>query len=139
MENNIMNFMIDVLTDRLDDFESNLIYGADMGYSLLDYENSNGTYTFNAQEALEWINKYFSDICEVVADIEFNMGAESVPNPFLEPEKFMVICMLEVANRLCSNCAYIDENWNNEIELMTENIQIIKEQLEAQRNSTFVA
>ena len=52
MENNIMNFMIDVLTDRLDDFEGNLIYGADMGYSLLDYENSNGTYTFNAQEAL---------------------------------------------------------------------------------------
>ena len=34
MENNIMNFMIDVLTDRLDDFEGNLIYPKVVGRSV---------------------------------------------------------------------------------------------------------
>lgn len=139
MENNIMNFMIDILKDKLDNFEGILMYGADMGYGLLEEENSNDTYTFSADEAMEWIKKYFDDIREVVSSIEFNLGAENVPNAFLEPETFMVNCMLEVSSVLCSNCKFIDDNWNNEIELSSENIEIIKEQLEAQRNSKYAA
>lgn len=139
MDNNIMNFMIDVLEDKLDNFEGTLMYGADMGYGLLEEENSNDTYTFSADEAMEWIKKYFDDIREVVSSIEFNLGAENVPNAFLEPETFMVNCMLEVSSVLCSNCKFIDDNWNNEIELSEENIKIIKSQLEEQRNSKFSA
>lgn len=139
MDNNIMNFMIDVLEDKLDNFEGTLMYGADMGYGLLEEENGNDTYTFSADEAMEWIKKYFDDIREVVSSIEFNLGAENVPNAFLEPETFMVNCMLEVSSVLCSNCKFIDDNWNNEIELSEENIKIIKSQLEEQRNSKFSA
>ena len=139
MDNNIMNFMIDVLEDKLDNFEGTLMYGADMGYGLLEEENSNDTYTFSADEAMKKKKKYFDDIREVVSSIEFNLGAENVPNAFLEPETFMVNCMLEVSSVLCSNCKFIDDNWNNEIELSEENIKIIKSQLEEQRNSKFSA
>lgn len=137
MENNIINFMIDVLEDKLDNYEGMLLYGADISYSLLEEENANGTYTFSASEAIEWIKNYFDDISEVVSNIEFSMGAESVPNAFIEPERFMVVCMLEVASVLCSNCEIIENNWNNDIELSEENIKIIKEELENQRNSRF--
>lgn len=136
---NIMNYMIDVLLDKLDNYEGQTMYGADMGYELLEEENANGTYTFDENEALEWIKEYFDDCREVMTSVEFNMGAENVVNAFQEPEKFMVVCMLEVSSRLLGNCALVDEYWNDELELNTENIETIKKQLEAQRDNKYVA
>ena len=134
----LANFMVDVLCDKLDEYEGSgaLMYGADMGYGLLEEENVNGSYTFDAMEAINWIGEHFEEVREIVAEIEFSMGAESVPNPFLEPERFMVVVMLETSSMLCSQCALIDENWNNEFELTDEAIATIKQQLEAQRDRT---
>ena len=86
--------------------------------------NCNGSYTCNALEAENFIKEYFSDIGEVVEDIKFNLGAESIPNPFIESERFQVVIMLEMSNALCSQCPFIDENWNNSIELTEENIKL---------------
>jgi hypothetical protein len=138
---NIMNFVINVLEDKLENLkgEGMTMWGADMGYELLDEENTNGTYTFDSEEASNWIKEYYDDTREVAADMEFNMGAEYIKNPYTEPEVFMVQCMLEVSSRLCSNCEFVDEHWNEEIEFTDENIELIKQQLEAQRDTEYIA
>jgi hypothetical protein len=96
--------------------------------------NCNGSYTCDAQEAKEFIKDYFEDIGEVVESIEFNLGKGSVCNCFNEPEKFQVQIMLEMSNALCAQCPFIDENWNNSIELTEENIKLIINQLMEQKD-----
>lgn len=41
--------------------------------------------------------------------------------------------MAEMSNVLCSECSFIDENWNNIIELTQENIKLIINQLMEQK------
>ena len=126
----LKNFVIDAMIDELNEMEDREIYGADLGYEIFSVASRNGSYTCDAQESIDWIGKYFSEIGEVVEDIKFNLGAEFIPNCFLQPEKFQVVIMLEMSNSLCGQCEFVNSNWNNEIELTEENIKLIISQLE---------
>lgn len=126
----LKNFVIDAMIDRLNEMEGREIYGADIGYEIFDEANCNGSYTCSTIEAENFICKYFSEIGEVVEDIKFNLGAEFIPNCFLQSEKFQVVIMLEMSNSLCGQCEFVNINWNNEIELTEENIKLIISQLE---------
>ena len=126
----LKNFVIDAMIDRLNEMEGREIYGADIGYEIFDEANCNGSYTCSTIEAENFICKYFSEIGEVVEDIKFNLGAEFIPNCFLQSEKFQVVIMLEMSNSLCGQCEFVNSNWNNEIELTEENIKLIISQLE---------
>lgn len=130
MENTLRNFVIDAMIDELSAMEGNTVYGADLGYEIFSEANCNCSYTCSTFEAENFICEYFSEIGEVVEDIKFNLGSESIPNCFLQPEKFQVVIMLEMSNRLCGQCEFININWNNEIELTEENIKLIISQLE---------
>ena len=126
----LKNYVIDAMIDELNEMEDREIYGADLGYEIFSEANCNGSYTCNAIEAENFICKYFSEIGEVVEDIKFNLGAEFIPNCFLQSEKFQVVIMLEMSNSLCGQCEFVNNNWNNEIELTEENIKLIISQLE---------
>ena len=126
----LKNYVIDAMIDELNEMEDREIYGADLGYEIFSEANCNGSYTCNAIEAENFICKYFSEIGEVVEDIKFNLGAEFIPNCFLQSEKFQVVIMLEMSNSLCGQCEFVNTNWNNEIELTEENIKLIISQLE---------
>ena len=126
----LKNFVIDAMIDRLNEMGDREIYGADIGYEIFDEANCNGSYTCSTIEAENFICKYFSEIGEVVEDIKSNLGAEFIPNCFLQSEKFQVVIMLEMSNSLCGQCEFVNSNWNNEIELTEENIKLIISQLE---------
>lgn len=126
----LKNFVIDAMIDELNEMEGRGIYGADLGYEIFSEANCNGSYTCSTIEAENFICKYFSEIGEVVEDIKFNLGAEFIPNCFLQSEKFQVVIMLEMSNSLCGQCEFVNTNWNNEVELTEENIKLIISQLE---------
>lgn len=126
----LKNFVIDAMIDELNEMEGREIYGADLGFEIFSEANCNGSYTCSAIEAENFICKYFSEIGEVVKDIKFNLGAEFIPNCFLQSEKFQVVIMLEMSSSLCGQCEFVNTNWNNEIELTEENIKLIISQLE---------
>lgn len=130
----LKNYVINEMIDKLEEMEDREIYGADLGYEIFSEANCNGSYTCNALEAENFIKENYSEIGEVVEDIKFNLGAEFIPNPFTEAEKFQVVIMLEMSNALCSQCPFIDENWNNSIELTEENIKLIINQLMEQKD-----
>lgn len=130
----LKNFVIDAMIDELSAMEDREIYGADLGYEIFSEANCNGSYTCNTLEAENFIKENYSEIGEVVEDIKFNLGAEFIPNPFTEAEKFQVVIMLEMSNALCAQCPFIDENWNNSIELTEENIKLIINQLMEQKD-----
>ena len=130
----LKNFVIDAMIDELNEMEGREVYGADLGFEIFSEANCNGSYTCSAIEAENFICKYFSEIGEVVEDIKFNLGAEFIPNCFLQSEKFQVVIMLEMSNSLCGQCEFVNSNWNNEIELTKENIKLIISQLEELKN-----
>ena len=130
----LKNFVIDAMIDRLNEMEGRTVYGVDLGYEIFDEANCNGSYTCNAQEAENFIKDNYSEIGDVVEDIKFSLGAEFIPNPFTEAEKFQVVIMLEMSNAFCAQCPFIDDNWNNSIELTEENIKLIINQLMEQKD-----
>ena len=130
MLNNIELDVRELLKEKLADYEGHIAYGADLSWDLLEAENCDGTITYDRQQAIAWIKENFDLLDEVVEEIELNLGKESIPNVFSEPEKFMVVVYLEVAGGLLSNCRYINDNWNNEIELTKEIVSTITKQLD---------
>lgn len=130
MKRDILNDLI----DKLYDYEGGCYYACDLAYTLFECYNIDGSVTYSTYNAKEWIKKHFDELGEVVEEIKFNLGSEFVPNIFEEPEKFMVVIYLEVASSLLSQCKFIDDNWNNEIELTNENIEKIKKELEMLEN-----
>ena len=130
MLNKIENEVKELLKEKLADYECHIAYGADLSWDLLEAENCDATITYDRQQAISWIGENFDLLDEVVEEIELNLGKESIPNVFSEPEKFMVVVYLEVAGGLLSNCKYIDDNWNNEIELTREVVNTIIKQLD---------
>lgn len=124
----LKQFMVDAITDKLEEMEGMEIYGCDLGYQLFKEANVNGSYTCNAYEAKQWIKEHFDELGEVVEDIMFNLGAEPILNIFDNPEAFQVVCMLELSATLMEQCQTVAKNWNNTMELTPETIkQIIKE------------
>lgn len=134
MENTLKNYVIDAMIDEISPMDGTKVCGCDLGYALFEGANINGSFTCNANESKEFVKTYFDELGEVVEDIKFNLGAESIPNVFDNVEAFQVVIMLEVSDSLCSECSFINDNWNNEIELTEENIKLIISQLEELRD-----
>ena len=130
----LKNFVIDAMIVELNEMEDREIYGADLGYEIFDEANCNGSYTCDAQEAKEFIKDYFESIGEVVEDIKFNLGAENIPNPFTESERFQVVIMLEMSSSLIAQVSVVDANWNNEFTLTKETIEKITKELEEMKD-----
>ena len=129
MLNELEKYVRDGIIEKLNQGICENEYGCDLAYSLFESENIDGTFTYNTYEAEEWIKIYFDEIGEVVEDIELNLGKESIPNPFTNAEQFQIVIILEVSQYLLSRCEYIEDNWNNEIELTGDVVELIIEQL----------
>lgn len=129
-ENEMLLEMKDLLKDLLEEYEGSSVYGCDLGFTLLERYNVDGTYTYSTSEAEKWIKKNFEDIGEIYENLEAKIGALSIPNPFKEPEAFQVCVMLEEADYMLLRCGFIDKNWNEEITLDKENIEKIFKELD---------
>lgn len=128
MEKTLKNFVIDVLKDKLDEYEGTYYYGSDLVYDLLEEYNLNGSYTYNAYESNQWIQEHFDELGNIVK----KMIEEGLPpcNVFENPETFQVQIMLFVAADLLSKCDTVSAFWDEKQELTKEIIAKIKEELD---------
>lgn len=124
----IKEFMVDVLKDKLYEYEGTSSYGGDLAYDLLQQYNVDGTYTYSTYKAKQWVQEYFNELSEIVEE----MTEEGLPpcNVFKNPEAFQVQIMLYVAGGLLGQCETVNEFWNDEQELTEEIITKIKEELD---------
>ena len=122
--------VIEELKQKLEDYEGADVYGGDMAYTLLEEYDYSHSYTYNTKESKDMISIYFDELGDIYNNYLFNYGKEGAINPFENPEEFIVIMLLEKASELLSNCEFVFNNWNNEVELTEENIKTIKNELE---------
>lgn len=124
----IKDFVIDVLKDKLDEYEETYQYGSELVYDLLQQYNVDGSYTYNTCEAKQWVQEHFDELGEIVKE----MAEEGLPpcNVFENPEAFQVQIMLFVASDLLAMCETVEEVWNDEIILDKDIIDRIKKELD---------
>lgn len=134
LENNkIKNDVIDMLIDKLNEYEDNEYYSCDLACYLLEQENIYGNIFSTEIENIKYINNNFYYFGEIVEELILSLGAENVPNVFLKPCAFIIMIYLEVADYLISQCQYIKDNWNDKLVLDENIIEILTKQLEDQR------
>ena len=121
-------FVKEEIEIRLKNLVGNNVYLEGLGYRLFERENCDGIY-YNRYDSIQWIKDYFEELDEVIEEYEYELGY-SVPNPFGEPEKFQLIIILYISNKLVYNAI-----WNtnlepdSEIELTNDIINTILEVL----------
>ena len=97
MENNLKNWVIDVILDKLPEYEGVECYGCDLSYKILEQYNIDGSYTYSAYEARQWVKTYFDDLGEAVEHYNCFIG-EGLPNVFDNTEAFQVCILLMLAD-----------------------------------------
>lgn len=125
---NFNEFCKEYICDKLDEMEGVSVCACDLAYTLAESDNINGSITYNRAAALDYICEWWYDCSDYSDYEESNFGKRS--NPFAKPEVFMVRMVIEGISSILSQCEIIDENWDNEIELTSEIIKAIKEQIE---------
>lgn len=115
---NLMEYLIDKNIEKLEELkgEKRKVYLCDLEYELWESERINGSITYSAYEAKEWIKSYFDDIGPIWEEIQFNYDKSFLQdfNMFEKPENFMVLIVCEYSNYLLNQCQYIIDNWNEE-------------------------
>lgn len=133
MYSKIENFVIDAIITRLEDFKGVNVYGCDLAFTLFDSENNTGAYFCNNYKAKKWIVEHFDEIGDILENMVDNFGNEFIKNLlgdiFNDPDKIVVVVVLEVAGNLLGQCQTVQNFWDDETELNTEIINSIKNEL----------
>lgn len=135
LENNpIKEFVKREIIKKLKDLKGceEQCYLCDLSYTLFEAENIDGAYFYDDYEARKWINKNFEYIGEIVEEIRFQFDPDYANKILLyvfdNPDRFIVVIVLEVASYLMSRCGTVDKYWNDEITLTDEILNnLIKE------------
>ena len=122
--NNLEKWVIGEMIEHLQKMEGQVVYGCDLAFKMFENENVTGSYTCSSYSSNQWIKEYWDELSEVVEDYEFNYG-ELPTNPFKNSEVFQMQIILHMASSLVAKSDYIEENWNEEIEMTSDIIEKI--------------
>ncbi len=125
---NFSDYCRDTIIDALDSYEGQTVYSCDLAYTLTERMNADGTCTYSRAEAKDYIKEWWDEAGEYWEYENGNFG-EHRWNPFDDPEAFMVCMVIGGVASMLSQCATIDESWNDEIELTADIIEKIKEEV----------
>ena len=101
LERDVLERMI----DALEGMEGRDGYVSDLAFALFEGENIDGSMTYSTYKAEQWITTHFHDLADVVEDIVVDWGI--TPNPFSNPEVFMLQVVLFLAESLVYKSDYL--------------------------------
>lgn len=130
-DSSIKDYVVEQLIDKLNDYEGTEEYGCDLAYRLYEGENADGVIFYSTYESKQWIKEHFEDLGEVVEELNFQFGEDYMAkyNCFSEPDRFVLIVVVEVASYVLGQCPTIEKNWDNQFKLTKAKINKIIEEL----------
>ena len=135
MKRNLNDLEKDVLSrmiDNLGTIEGRDGYVSELAFTLFEGENIDGSMTYSTYKAEQWIVEHFHDLADVVEDMAADW--DITPNPFSNPEKFMVQVVLYLAESLVYESDYLrrgrDEEEIDAITYDMETIALIRREWE---------
>lgn len=130
--NNIEDFFTfckNHIINNLPDHEGENVYMCDLGIDLTQAINCDGSFTYSRALAMDYLREWWDEAAQYWEYEKMNFG-ENIHNPFDNPEAYTVCMVIEGVNALLSRCAFVDDNWNDQITLTKEDIETILAQLE---------
>lgn len=117
--------------DHIEDYRGQSLYACDLGFTLTERPNCDGTLTYNRKEAEEYLKEWWYDAADYYDYERANFGSGG-HNPFENPEAYMVCMVIEGVNVLISYAlSEIDGvDWNGMVELTDDLIKRIVEIVE---------
>ena len=107
------------IAEHIHDYTDRTHYMCDLGNTLTEGPNCDGTLTYWTKKAIEYLGEWFYEAGQYWQYEKDNFG-EVYHNPFENPEAYMVCMVIEGVNDIISQCSFIWENWNEEVELTDE-------------------
>lgn len=108
-------------------YEGQEVYLCDLGYTLTEYPNCNGTLTYSREEAKNYIREWWDEADDYFQYEKDNFGTPR--SPFENPEAYMVCMVIEGVRALIDDAVDtlgMNDQWNDEVELTADLIEKIK-------------
>ena len=116
------------IKDNLCNYEGSNVYMCDLGSELTQGINIDGSATYSTYKAKQYLREWWDDCADYFQYEKDNFG-QNLHNPFERPEAFHVCMIIEGVRSILSQCSVINDNWNEEMELTTELIESILEEI----------
>lgn len=115
--------------DHIDDYRGQKVYPCDLGFTLTEGPNCDGTLTYSREEAKNYLREWWDEADDYFDYAKGNFGM--VQNPFEHPEAYMVCMVIEGVAALISQAFdRIDGvDWNEMVELTGDLIEQITEKV----------
>lgn len=124
-----INYCKNYVLEHIDGYEGQEVYLCDLGFTLTEEPNCDGSLTYNREEAMDYLHEWWGEAAEYFQYEKDNFGAEYVHNPFEDPEAYMVCMVIEGVRGLIDRAISeigLDDEWNDEVELTADLIEKIK-------------
>lgn len=125
------------ILENIENYEGQSVYACDLGYTLTEGMNVDGTFTYSTDLAKDYLHEWWYEAADYWEYEKSNFG-ENYHNPFDNPEAYIVCMVIEGVNGLLARCDYIDKHWNDEIKLTKRAIATITKQVEELSEETEV-
>jgi hypothetical protein len=116
--------------DHIDEYRGQMIYPCDLGFTLTEGPNYDGTLTYSTEEAKEYLREWWNEAADYYEYERYNFGTGG-HNPFENPEAYMVCMVIEGVRTLIDQA--FDEiegvDWNEMVELTGDLIEQITEKV----------
>lgn len=128
MKKKFNDYCRDYILDHIHDYVGHSEYGSELGYTLTQGPNADGTLTYSTHEAMEYLRDWWWE-CSYFWDYEKSEFGSVMYNPFENPEAYMVCMVIEGVNDLLAQCESIDQNWYESVEITQEMADQICEEI----------
>lgn len=115
--------------DHIDDYRGQKVYPCDLGFTLTEGPNCDGTLTYSTATAKEYLKEWWDEAGDYYDYERANFGTGG-HNPFENPEAYMV-CMVIEGVRVLIDQAFmvLDIDYNEMVELTGDLIEQITEKV----------
>lgn len=120
----ITSWAIDYIQDHLPDWEGTETYGSDFANLLTETPNVNGVYIVGVKAAFDFIGKHIHDARDEY-EYEKDVFGETPPNPFGDPEGFIVRMLINTVEQILGDVPTVNEHWGEYWEVSGEDIKDI--------------
>lgn len=113
--------------EHIDEYEGQEVYLCDLGSTLTEYPNCDGTLTYSREAAKNCIREWWDEADDYFQYEKDNFGTPR--NPFENPEAYMVCMVIEGVRALIDDAIDtlgLNDKWNDEVELTVDLVEKIK-------------
>lgn len=115
--------------DHIDDYRGQKVYPCDLGFTLTEGPNCDGTLTFSTAEAKDYLREWWDEASDYYEYERDNFGTGG-HNPFENPEAYMVCMVIEGVRALIDQAFMVlDIDYNEMVELTGDLIEQITEKV----------